>query len=228
MPAPTRQDVLNFGLPAPAAVRVPELVESTVDGSGLILKRGHSLGLDAPISFRCISSTTLGAAPSSLGAPLLEGVTYYARPASSDAFQVATAPSPAAPIAAFTSAAVNRFSYVIDLGPALDQAIADAWGIVQSDCTAHGGDTEAPILFSAARALAAQLYLAVVCAGDAAKAESYAGLSAIYDKIYAPKLAAYFEGAPVRGATDATPTIADNAPRARGRRPVGYAARRTL
>jgi hypothetical protein len=212
MGAPTRQDVLGLGLPAPAAPRPPQLIESTVDGSGLLLVRAHGLATDAPLSFRAISSTTLGATPSSLPAPLAEGTTYYARPTSSDAFQVATAVSPAAVVSAFTAAAVGRFSFLVDPGTALDTAIERAWTIVQSDCTAHGGDVTAQILTDAAAALAARFYVAFVCAGDPVKAESYDGIARLYAEIYAPKLAAYFAGVPVRGATDATPSTAENGP----------------
>lgn len=210
MSAPTRQSVLDFGLPSPVAGRVPLLVEHTTDGAGLLYYRGHGLALDAPLSLRTISSTTLGSPPSSLPAPLVEGVTYYARPSSSDAFALAMAISPAAPIAPFTAPAAGRFGFVLDFGVALDAAIADAWAIVQSLCTAHGGDTTAPILTSAAKALAARLYIAVVCAGDATKAASYDGIAKLFAEVYEPQLRAYFAGVPVRGAVDQTPTLADN------------------
>lgn len=210
MPAPTRQSVLDFGLPAPVSGRVPLLVEHTVDGSGLLFYRGHSLALDAPVSLRAVSSTTLGATPSVLPAPLAEGVTYYARPTSSDAFALATAVSPAAAIPAFTAPAVGRFEYLIDQGVAVDIAISKAWTVVQNDCTAHGGNVDAPILTDAAAALAVRLYIASFCAGDADKAASYDGLSRLYAEIYAPRLDAYFAGAPVRGATDATTGLAEN------------------
>jgi len=229
MPAPTRQSVLDFGLPPPVAGRVPLLVEQTADGSGLIYYRGHGLALDAPLSFRANSSTTLGAPPASLPAPLVEGTTYYARPTTSDAFHVATAPSPAASIAAFTVAAVGRFGFILDYGPALDAAIAKAWTIVQSDCTAHGGDADASILTDAAAALAARLYVAIFCAGDAAKAQSYDGIAKLYAEVYQPKLDAYFRGVPICGAQDATPGLAENGPRliptnsaGSFRAPVGY------
>lgn len=222
MPAPTRQNVLDFGLPPTVATAPPKLVEQVVVGTGLLFLRGHGLGLDAPISLRSISSTTLGATPSALPAPLAEGVTYYARAASSDAFALASAASPAAAISSFASPGVGRFGFVFDYGPALDQAIADAWMSLQSLCTAHGGDVDAPILTSAARHLAARIYIAVRCAGDAAKAASYDGISKLYTEIYEPQLRAYFAGAPVRGGTDATPAIADNSPRALGRAPVGW------
>src|SRR5262249_34002827 len=162
---------LDLGVPAPAAAQPPQLVEHTVDASGLIFVRAHSLALDAPVSFRAISSTTLGAPPSTLPVPLAEGTVFYARPTSSDAFPVA-----ASAIAIFTSPASGRFSYIVDPGLRLDIAIARAWNVVQSDCTAHGGDVEAPILTDAAAALAARFYIAIVCAGDPDKAASYDGL----------------------------------------------------
>lgn len=214
MPAPTRQSVLDFGLPSPVSGRVPLLVEHTVDGSGLIFYSGHGLGLDAPLSFRAVSSTTVGALPSSLPAPLAEGVTYYARPSSSDAFQVATGPSPAAAVSSFTVAGAGRFAFEMDAGVAIDAAIGKAWTIVQSDCTAHGGNVDAPILTDAAAALAVRFYVAAVCAGDPEKAASYEGLATLYAEVYAPKLDAYFAGVAVRGAIDATPGQAENGPRA--------------
>lgn len=213
MPAPTRQSLYDFGLPPPAAASPPYLVERTVDASGLIFFRGHGLSLDAPISFRCVSSSTLGDTPSSLPAPLAEGVIYYARPSTPDAFALATAASPASAIAAFTDAAIGRFSWLCDPGAGLDAAIGKAWTVVQSDCTAHGGDVDAPLLTDAAGALAIRLYVAATCAGDPEKAASYDGLTALYAEIYAPKLAAFFSGAPVRGAADADPAVANNGPR---------------
>ena len=212
MPAPTRQSVLDFGLPPPVAARTPQLVESTVDGSGLLLARGHGLALDAPLSLRAISSTTLGATPSSLPVPLAEGVTYYARPSSSDAFALATGASPTTAIASFSAPAVGRFGYVLDFRAALDRAIEKAWTLVQSDCTAHGGDVDAPLLTDAAAALAARLYIAVLCAGDPTKLASYDGIAGLYQEVYAPKLAAFFSGVPVRGGSDATPALAENGP----------------
>ncbi len=209
MPAPTRASLYALGLPPPAVARVPQLVESTVDGSGLILVRGHALALDAPLSFRAVSSTTLGATPSSLPVPLDEGVTYAADPQTSDAFRVKLNGTA---ITAFTAAAVGRFAYVVDAGAALDVAIAKAWTVVQSDCTAHGGDVDAPLLTDAAAALAIRFYVAMIAAGDPAKAKSYDGLAVLYAEIYAPKLAAFFAGAPVRNATDATPSRAENGP----------------
>jgi hypothetical protein len=196
------------------AARVPLLVEQANDSAGLLFYRAHGLGLDYPLTFRSISSTTLGAPPSSLPGGLSEGTTYYARPVTPDSFAVATAVSPAAQIASFSGAAVGRFGYMVDPGVALDQAIAKAWNLVQSDCTAHGGDVDAPILTDAAAALAARLYVAALCAGDPAKGASYDGISKLYAEIYAPKLAAYFAGASIRNAVDTTPTVAENGARA--------------
>jgi hypothetical protein len=204
--------VLDFGLPPPVAGRPPLLVEHTVDASGLLFYRAHGLGVDAQISFRAISSTTLGATPSSLGAPLVEGTTYYVRPTSSDAFQVALAPSPSAPITSF-GAAVGRFGYVVDPGIALDNAIAKAWTMVQAQCTAHGGDVAAQILTDAAAAFAARLYVAVLCAGDPVKASTYDGISKLYQEVYEPLLQSYFRGLVVRGSVDATPASAENGAR---------------
>jgi hypothetical protein len=204
--------VLDFGLPPTVAAAPAKLIERTLDGSGLLFLRGHGLALDAPISLRCVSDTTTGAPPSSLPVPLAEGVTYYARATSSDAFTLAAAPSPASAIAIFTVPAVGRFGFVLDYGPALDVAIADAWNAVQSRCTAHGGDVDAPILESAARHLAARIYIAVRCAGDSAKATSYDGISKLFAEIYEPQLAAYFAGVAVRGGKDLTPTLAENGP----------------
>lgn len=211
MPPPTRQSLLDLGVPPPVAGRVPLLVEQVVIAAGLLFYRSHGLALDAPLTFRAISSTTLGAPPAALPSPeLVEGTVYYARPTSSDAFQVATAPSPSPPIASFAATASARFGFLVDPGAALDLAIQRAWTVVQSDCTAHGGDTAAPLLTDAARALAARFYVVTLCTGDPTKAAQYDGLARLYAEIYAPKLAAFFTGTPIRGAVDATPGIVED------------------
>lgn len=215
MAKPTRADLLTLGLPAPAAVQPPQLVEQVDPAQGLLFLAAHGLSADDALSLRVVSSTTLGATPGRLPAGLSEGVTYYARPASADAFRVAAGPSPASAIASFGSRGSGGLSIMLDPGSSLDAAIDRAWTIVMSDCTAHGGDVEAQILTDAATALAARFYVAHMAAGDPAKAASYDGIATLYQEVYAPKLAAYFAGIPVRGAADATPTVSEGSPRFR-------------
>lgn len=214
MAKPTRSDLLTLGLPAPAVVQPPQHVEQVTAATGTLYMRGHGLSLGDALELRVLTSTTIGATPGALPTGLSEGVTYYARPVTAGAFQLATTPTGSA-ISSFGSAGVGRFAILLDSGAALDQACDDAWATVLSDLTAHGGDVEAPIVSIAAKFLAARLYVAHMAAGDAAKAASYDGIAALYAEVYAPKLAAYFRGIPVRGATDATPTVSEGSPRFR-------------
>jgi hypothetical protein len=213
MAKPTRQSLLDFGVPPPVAAQPPLLVERVSASAGLLFYRAHGLALDAPISLRLVTDTTLGATPGALPGGLSEGVTYFARPATGDSFALATAVSPAPAIASFTDGGTGRFSFLWDPGASIDVAIDKAWTLVLAMCTAHGGEVDAPIVTDAAAALAVRLYCAAVAAGDPDKGASFDGLSALWPDTYKPLLEAYFRGVPVRGATDATPTIGEGSPR---------------
>ncbi len=181
--------------------------------TGLLFYHAGLFQLDDQLELTLVRDTTTGAPASVLPTGLAEGVVYYVRPATAGSFRLAVAPSPASPITSFVSAGVGRFAVMFDPGAPLDQACQDAWDTVLTDCTAHGGDVEAPIITIAARYLAVRLYVAHMAIGDPEKAASYDGLAGLYQEIYAPKLAAYFKGVPVRGATDATPTVSEGSPR---------------
>lgn len=213
MAKPTRASVLAFGLPPPAAASPPLLVEQVDTATGLLFYRAHGLSADDPISLRLVRDTTLGAPTPALPTGLAEGVTYYAQPSTSDAFRLATS-SGGSPISGY-AAEGTRFSWLFDPFAALDAAIDKAWTAVLADCTAHGGEVEADIITDAAGALAVRFYVAHMAAGDPETAQSYDGIAQLYTEVYQPKLDAYFKGVPVRGATDATPSIGEAAPRFR-------------
>ena len=80
-----------------------------------------------------------------------------------------------------------------------------------------GGSADAPVLTSAAKYLAARLYIGIVCAGDPAKGATYDGIAKLYAEVYEPLLKAYFAGVPVPAAIE--PTL-QNVPRVRSERPV--------
>lgn len=211
MGKPSRSDLLTLGLPAPAAAQPPRLVEQVTIASGLLYITGHNLTTDALLSLRRVSVTTIGAVAAALPGGLSEGVAYYARPATADALQLATAASPASAISSFSSEPVGRFAVLVDPGLALDKAIDDAWTIVHARLTAHGGDVEAPIVTLGARYLAARVYVAHLAAGDPAKAASFDGLTRVWESEVKPLFEAYFKGTPVRGGTDETPDTLENA-----------------
>ena len=210
MGKPTRQSVLDFGLPPPAAASPPLLVEDVDAAQGLLFYRAHGLALDAPIELRLIRDTTPGAPAPALPAGLAEGITYGADPLTASSFRLRLAGSP---ITSFPDAGTGRVAFFSDPGASIDIAIDRAWTLVMEHCTAHGGDVEAQIVTDAAGALAVRLYVAAMAAGDAAKAASYDGLAALWPETYRPLLDAYLAGRPVRGATDATPLISEGSPR---------------
>lgn len=212
MGKPTRESVLAFGLPSPAAAPVPLRIEQVDTASGRLFSWAHGLATDDAITLRLHRDTTPGAPAQSLPTGLQEGVTYYARPTSDDAFTLATAVSPAAAIASYASAGLGEFEVRLDPWAALDAAIERAWTAVLADCTAHGGEVEAAIITDAAAALSVRLYVAHVAAGDPGKGASFDALASLYAEVYAPKLAAYFRGVPVRGATDGTPGVSEGSP----------------
>lgn len=213
MGKPTRRDLLTLGLPAPAAVLQPTLVEQVDAATGLLTATAHGLFDDDVVSLQLLSSTTLGADPSVLPAGLEEGTPYYVRPATADAFRLATAASPATAITSFADEGEGSFQLLADNADALDRAIDDAWTTVHAMLTAHGGDVEAPIVTLATRYLAAQLYIAHCAIGDPAAAQSYGAIGDLWSSTYKPLLDRYLAGIPVRGATDATPTVSEGSPR---------------
>ncbi len=213
MSKPTRTAVLAFGLPPPAAASPPLLIEQVDAVQGLLFYHAGLFGLDDVLELSLVRDRTLGATPSALPGGLAEGVAYYVRPATAGSFRLATAVSPAAAITSFTDAGVGRFSVMFDPGSTLDIAIDEAWAFIMSQCTAHGGDVEAPVVTNMAKALAVHLYIPVMAAGDPAKLATYDSLAAIWTTTYAPYLARLFAGVPVRGATDATPHTSEASPR---------------
>ncbi len=210
---PTRASILAFGLPPPAAASPPLLVEQVDAAQGLLFYHAGLFQLDDQLELGLVRDTTVGAPASALPAGLAEGVTYYVRPATAGSFRLSLGPSPASAITPFADAGVGRFSVMFDPGAALGAAIDKAWTLVLAMCTAHGGEVEAPIVTDAAASLAVRLYVAHMAAGDPDKATSYDGIAALWPDTYKPLLEAYFKGVLVRGATDATPAIAESAPR---------------
>ncbi len=207
MSKPSRASLLAFGLPPPAAASPPLLIEQVDAAQGLLFYHAGLFQLDDALELSLVRDTTTGATPSELPGGLEEGVTYYVRPATAGSFRLATA------VTSFADAGVGRFRVMFDPSAALDAAIDKAWTLVLAMCTAHGGEVEAQIVTDAAASLAVRLYVAHMAAGDAEKAASYDGIALLWQETYKPLLEAYFRGVPVRGATDATPTIAEGAPR---------------
>lgn len=211
---PSRQSLLDFGVPPPAAALPPLLVEQAIASTGLLFYRAHGLAADSAISFRAISSTTLGAPASRLPSPLREGVTYFAQPVTPDAFGVSLTAG-AARLASFGTSACGSIAYLIDPADALDAAIDEADVLVVAMLTGHHGDVDADIVTNCKRALAARLYVVKMAIGDPAKAESYAPLAAMWTETYQPMLDLYLAGTAVKGGVDATPTIAEGGARYR-------------
>ena len=207
MAKPTRSDVLTLGLPPPAAASPGMLVERADAATGLIYYRAHGLSDGDALTLRLSSSTTTGAPATALPGGLAEGTVYEAVPATGDAFRVRLAGGSTK--TSFSSAGSGRFSILLDPWPALDAAIDRAWTLIHARCTAHGGDVSAQIVTDACAALAVQLYIAATTAQDPAKKDSYAGLDALWERTYQPLLDAWLRGVPVRGATDATPSVSE-------------------
>lgn len=207
MAKPTRASVLAFGLPPPAAASPPSLVDRVDETRGLLFARAHGLEDGDTLSFQLNTVTTLGAQPGALPTVLLEGTTYEAEPATSDAFRVR--PQGGATITSFADAGVGRFSFLVDPWAALDAAIDKAWRVVLAMCVAHKGDITADIVTDAAAALAVRFYVAHMAAGDPDKGASYDGLAALWADTYKPLLDSYLAGAPVKDAVDDTPAKAE-------------------
>ncbi len=210
MAKPSRSDLLLLGLPAPAAVQTPSLVEQVDAAAGLLFIRAHGMSDGDAFSLRLHVDTTLGATAGTLPPELDEGVAYEAVPVTADSFRVRDNGST---ILTFASAGTGRFSVLTDPADALDKAIDDAWATVHARLIAHGGDVEAEIVTIATRYFAARLYVTHMAAGDPVKAESFDGLVALWTEEYKPLLEAYFRGVPVRGGRDATPTVSEGSPR---------------
>jgi hypothetical protein len=211
MGKPTRSDVLLLGLPAQAAAAPSWRVGAVSADTGAFTLPSHGFDLDARVSLDVASPATpaLGGTPATLPTGLAVGVTYYVRPLSDRAFLLAEAPTPADAITSYDSTGSGTIVVCSDPWAPLDRAIDDAWTTIQALLTAHGGDVEAPVVEVAARYLAAQHYVAHMCAGDPAKGENYSGIATMFERVYRPLLESWRHGVPVRGATDATPHVAE-------------------
>ena len=199
-----RADVYATGLPPEAFARPPRPVEGVTPSTGTLALRAHGLALDAPITLAVLSSSTLGAPAANVPAGTSVDTVYYWRPTGSDLAQIATAVSPAAPIASFGDSGAGLFGIVVDHGVYLDAAITMASRIIDDMARAHVGNINAAILPLVCAFLAGRIYVsthrALIPEQKAGEAEAPSWVRTLVDRLFA----LWLSGADIKGATDQT------------------------
>src|SRR6185312_1161860 len=111
------------------------------------------------------------------------------------------------PISAFGDSGSGVLSIVVDHGPYLDAAIEAASAVIDQYARAHAAPITSAALPFVCAFLAARIYVATHRAllpeAKAGEAEAPSWIRGLLDKLFAVWLA----GAPILGATDATPTV---------------------
>ncbi len=203
-----RTDVYAIGLAPEAFRRPPREVEAVTPATGTLTIRSHGLAPNAPVSLAVLSSSTLGAPVAAVPTGTAVATPYYALPVagSSDLFQIAIAPN-GAPLT-FSDAGAGVFGVLVDHGAYLDAAIVAASAVFDQYARAHASPIVADVARVLCAYLAARIYGMAHAAGNPAfmvAAEAPSWLRGILDKLFQ----IYMEGAPILGATDATPTTAE-------------------
>jgi len=202
-----RSDVYATGLPPEAFARPPRPVEGVTPSSGILALRAHGLATDAPITLSVTSTSIPGGTTAALPAGLAVATQYYARPVGSDLLAVATAVSPAAPVASFGDAGVGLFSIIVDHGLYLDAAIVAASLVIDQFARDHATPINGAIVPLLCSFLAARIYVAthraLIPEQKAGEAEAPSWIRSLLDKLFN----LYLTGAPILGTTDATPDV---------------------
>jgi hypothetical protein len=203
-----RENVYATGLPPEMFSRPPRLIEGVTPAAGALSLRAHALKPDAPVTLAVQSSSTLGAAAAALPGGLSAAQVYYALPLGSDAFSLSLVAG-GEPISSFTDAGSGVFGVVVDHGVYLDAAIEAATAIIYQFTRAHAQPIAADVLPFVCAFVAARIYLVSHTSGNSefAKAgEAPSWIRSLVDKLFD----IWTKGAPILGAVDATPTVADN------------------
>jgi hypothetical protein len=220
------QDVFNLGLDAQAFRSRALLSEGVVPSTGTITLSGNGLSLNAQVSLVVMSSSTLGAAPAAVPTGLAVGTPYYALPVSGSSMLLQLAATQSGSPITFSDGGAGAWGILIDPTIWLAAAITAASLVIDQYSTAHAAPINAAVLTLVAARLAAHFCVAA----HSMMSPAFSGIlerPSMVDKLIRKLLDFWVEGAPIKGATDATPSIADDAPRARCNRPVGW-GRRTL
>jgi hypothetical protein len=208
-----RQDVYALGLDAAAFARPARRVEGVDLLSGTLSLRSHGLALGAALTLSVLSSSTLGAPTATLPAPLAVGHVYGAAPLSADALQLRDAPGTGgALISTFISKGHGVIGLVPDSGADLDAAIDAATTLIDQYARAHAAPMQAAALRLVCAYVSARIYVSAHAAMNPAYAEALEGpswLRGLIDKLFA----AWMAGAPILGAVDASPDVAEMGPR---------------
>ena len=205
----TRQDVYALGLPAEVFARPPRRVEGVIPSSGLLQIRSHGLALGAALTLSVLSASTLGAPVAAPPGGLALGQVYGASPIGSDAFQLLDAAPAGNLIASFTDAGGGVLGVLVDSGPDLDAALDAATTIINEYARAHAAPIAAPSLKFVCAYVAARIYVSAHAPLNPAYAEALEGpswLRGLINQLFN----IWLRGAPIQGAVDATPTLADN------------------
>lgn len=204
----TLQDVYNLGLDAQAFRSRSLASEGVVPATGTIAVSGNGLAVNAQLSLVVMSSSTLGAPAAAPPTGSAVGTPYYALPVSgsSSLFQIAAAPS-GSPIT-FSDAGAGMWGILIDPTLWLSAAITAASAILDQYATGHAAPINAAIFPLVCAHLAARICAASHSAMNpafAAALERPTMIGSLLSKL----LDIWLHGAPIKGAVDATPTVAD-------------------
>lgn len=205
----TRNDVHRIGLDAQMFRRAPREVEGVVPSTGTITIRSHGFAAGDPLSLAVLSSSTLGAAAASVPIGTSVGTPYWALPVggSSDLFQISTTPN-GTPVT-FSDSGSGVWGVLIDHGPYLDAAIVSASVVFDQYARAHASPIAADVVPTLCAYLAARVYIGAHAPSDpkfAEKAEAPSWLRGILNELFTVYL---HDQAPILGAVDATPSIAE-------------------
>jgi hypothetical protein len=204
-----RKDVYALGLTPEMFRRPARDVEGVTPSFGGLVLRSHGFTADTPIVLAVLSSSTLGAPAAAVPGGLTAGVVYYAQPESSDVFSLSMPGG--SPIASFADSGSGIFGVIVDHGPYLDAAIDAATLVIDQYNRGHAAPIQAAVLTMVCAFLAARIYVSAHAALNPAFTEALdkpTFVSKLVDKLFE----IWLTGAPIPGAVDATPDIAEEGP----------------